>query len=240
MQNSSSPSADSLKRELNELANPALAKFQQRYFKTGKREYGEGDVFLGLKVPQVRAVAKKYKTLDRAEIDVLARGKYHEERFAGLAILVLQYKAAKGETEQDLERRKTLFAKFLELLGEGHVNNWDLVDSTAPYLGVHLLGLEDPVGYLKNLARGNLWEQRAAVMLTWAFIREGNLEPTFAMAEHYLSHPHDLIRKATGWMLRECGKRDQRALVDFLNQHRAQMPGVMFRYAMERLPKELV
>ncbi len=133
-----------------------------------------------------------------------------------------------------------MFEKYLELLREGYVNNWDLVDSTAPYLGVHLLGLEDPVGYLKNLAKGNLWEQRAAVMLTWAFIKEGNLEPTFAMAEHYLSHPHDLIHKATGWMLRECGKRDQRALVDFLNQHKDQMPRVMFRYAIERLPKGLV
>lgn len=232
--------AQEVSQELKALANPELAAFQQRYFKTGKGEYGEGDVFLGLKVPQVRAVAKKYKSLDLAQIDVLARGKYHEERFAGLAILVLQYKAAKRETEQVLERRETLFAKYLELLGEGHVNNWDLVDSTAPYLGAHLLSLEDPVGYLKNLAEGNLWEQRAAVMLTWAFIREGNLEPTFSMAEHYLSHPHDLIHKATGWMLGECGKRDQQALVAFLNQNKHQMPRVMFRYAIESLPKGLV
>ena len=233
-------SAQVVSQELKALANPELATFQQRYFKTGKGEYGEGDVFLGLKVPQVRTVAKKYKTLDIAQIVVLARGKYHEERFAGLAILVLQFKAAKADTKQGLEQREILFTKFLELLGEGYVNNWDLVDSTAPYLGVHLLGLEDPVGYLKNLARGNLWEQRAAVMLTWAFIKEGNLEPTFAMAEHYLSHPHDLIHKATGWMLRECGKRDQQMLVDFLNQHKHQMPRVMFRYAIEKLPKGLV
>jgi 3-methyladenine DNA glycosylase AlkD len=188
----------------------------------------------------VRAVAKKYKTLDLAQIDVLARGKYHEERFAGLAILVLQFKPAKADTEHGLEQREVLFKKFLELLGEGYVNNWDLVDSTGPYLGVHLLDLEDSVGYLKNLAKGNLWEQRAAVMLTWAFIREGNLEPTFAMAEHYLYHPHDLIHKATGWMLRECGKKEQGALVDFLNQHKHLMPRVMFRYAIERLPKGLV
>ena len=233
-------SAQDVTKELNDLANPELAAFQQRYFKTGKGEYGEGDLFLGLKVPQVRAVAKKYKTLDLAQIDVLARGKYHEERFAGLAILVLQFKAAKADTKQDLEQREILFTKFLELLGEGYVNNWDLVDSTAPYLGVHLLDLGDPVGYLKNLARGNLWEQRAAVMLTWAFIREGKLEPTFAMAEHYLSHPHDLIHKATGWMLRECGKKDQQALVDFLTKDKDQMPRVMFRYAIERLPKGLV
>ena len=233
-------SAQVVSQELKALANPELAAFQQRYFKTGKGEYGEGDVFLGLKVPQVRAVAKKYKTLEIAQIDVLARCEYHEERFAGLAILVLQFKAAKTGTQRDLEQREVLFGKLLELLREGYVNNWDLVDSTAPYLGVHLLGLEDPVGYLKNLAKGNLWEKRAAVMLTWAFIREGNLEPTFAMAEHYLSHPHDLIHKATGWMLRECGKKDQQALVDFLNQHRHQMPRVMFRYAIERLPKGLV
>ena len=233
-------SAQDVSQELKALANPELAAFQQRYFKTGKGEYGEGDVFLGLKVPQVREIAKKHKTLDLAEIDVLARGKYHEERFAGLAILVLQFNAAKPKTEPGQKQRALLFEKFLELLREGYVNNWDLVDSTAPYLGAHLLGLEDPVGYLKNLAKGNLWEQRAAVMLTWAFIREGNLEPTFSMAEHYLSHPPDLIHKATGWMLRECGKRDQRALVDFLNQHKDQMPRVMFRYAIERLPKGLV
>ena len=222
-------------RELKAQGNPELASFQQRYFKTGKGQYGEGDVFLGLKVPKVRAVAKKYKSLALDQVNLLARGKYHEERFAGLAILVLQYKASKSRQQKDL-----LFDNYLVLLKDGFVNNWDLVDSTAPYLGLHLLGLEDPVGYLKDLARGNLWEQRAAVMLTWAFIREGNLEPTFSMAEHYLSHPHDLIHKATGWMLRECGKKDQRALVDFLNQHKDQMPRVMFRYAIERLPKGLV
>ena len=222
-------------RELQVLGNPELASFQQRYFKTGKGQYGEGDVFLGLKVPQVRSVAKKYKSLAIDQVNLLARGKYHEERFAGLAILVLQHKASKSRQQKDL-----LFDNYLALLKDGFVNNWDLVDSTAPYLGLHLLEHEDPVGYLKNLAKGNLWEQRAAVMLTWAFIREGNLEPTFAIAEHYLSHPHDLIHKATGWMLRECGKRDQKALVEFLSQHKVQMPRVMFRYAIERLPKGLV
>ena len=233
-------SAQVVNQELKSLANPELAAFQQRYFKTGKGEYGEGDVFLGLKVPKVRAIAKKYRTLKLAEIDGLARGKYHEERFAGLAILVLQFKAAKPMSKQGQKLRHLLFEKYLELLREGFVNNWDLVDSTAPYLGAHLLDLDDPVGYLKSLAKGNLWEQRTAVMLTWAFIREGNLEPTFAMAEHYLSHPHDLIHKSTGWMLRECGKRDKQELVDFLNQHKDQMPRVMFRYAIERLPKGLV
>ena len=224
-------------QELKALANTELSAFQQRYFKTGKGEYGEGDVFLGLKVPQVREIAKAHSDLDLAELDVLARGKYHEERFASLAILVLQFKAAKPKTAPGRQQRNDLFEKFLELLRDGYVNNWDLVDSTAPYLGVHLLGLEDPIGYLKDLAKGNLWEQRAAVMFTWAFIRAGDLEPTFSMAEHYLTHPHDLIHKATGWMLRECGKRDKQALVDFLNQHKDQMPRVMFRYAIERLPK---
>lgn len=219
-------------RELQALGNPELASFQQRYFKTGKGQYGEGDVFLGLKAPQVREVAKIYKSLALDQVNLLARGKYHEERFAGLAILVLQYKASKSRQQKDL-----LFDNYLVLLKEGFVNNWDLVDSTAPYLGLHLLGLEDPVAYLKDLAKGNLWEQRAAVMSTWAFIREGNLEPTFAIAEHYLTHPHDLIHKATGWMLRECGKRDQKALVEFLSQHKVQMPRVMFRYAIERLPR---
>ena len=222
-------------QELKAQANPELAAFQQRYFKTGKGEYGEGDVFLGLKVPQVRAVAKRFKSLELTELITLAHSEYHEARFAALAILVLQYKAAKDKSAKDM-----LFATYLRLLKEGVVNNWDLVDSTAPYLGAQLLDLADPVGYLKDLAKGNLWEQRASIMLTWAFIREGNLQPTFQMSEHLLSHPHDLIHKACGWMLRESGKKDQQALVDFLIQHKAQMPRVMFRYATERLPKGLV
>ena len=212
-----------------------LASFQQRYFKTGKGEYGEGDVFLGIKVPQVREVAKSFRYLETSDIRELAQNTYHEARFAALAILVLQYKAAKQQPTKD-----QLFALYLELLENGAVNNWDLVDATAPYLGVQLLNLEDPVGYLKNLAKGNLWEQRAAIMLTWAFIKAGKLEPTFQMSEHYLSHPHDLIHKACGWMLRESGKRDQQALVEFLNRHKDHMPRVMFRYAIERLPRGLV
>ena len=228
-------SASEIIDSLVHLANSELASFQQRYFKTGVGEYGEGDVFLGLKVPQVRAVAKSFKNLELAELLSLAHSEYHEARFAALAILVLQYKAAKDKSAKD-----KLFATYLQLLKEGVVNNWDLVDSTAPYLGVQLLDLADPVGYLKELAKGNLWEQRASIMLTWAFIREGNLQPTFQMSEHLLSHPHDLIHKACGWMLRESGKRDQQALVDFLIQHKAQMPRAMFRYATERLPKGLV
>ena len=228
-------SASEILNSLVDQTNPELASFQQRYFKTGKGEYGEGDIFLGLKVPQVRAVAKRFKNLELAEIKKLAHNKYHEARFAALAIVVLQYKAAKDQATRD-----KLFATYLDLLKDGVVNNWDLVDSTAPYLGVQLLNLENPVGYLKDLAQGNLWEQRAAIMLTWAFIREGNLEPTFQMSEHFLAHPHDLIHKACGWMLRETGKRDQSALVEFLTQHKDQMPRVMFRYAIERLPKGLV
>jgi 3-methyladenine DNA glycosylase AlkD len=221
--------------ELRAIANPELASFQQRYFKTGKGEYGEGDVFLGIKVPQVRAVAKSFRHLELSDIRELAQNPYHEARFAALAILVLQYKAAKQQTTKD-----QLLSLYLELLKNGAVNNWDLVDSTSPYLGVQLLNLEDPVGYLKDWAQGNLWEQRAAIMLTWAFIREGNLQPTFQMSEHFLTHPHDLIHKACGWMLRESGKRDEQALVEFLTQHKAQMPRVMFRYAVERLPRGLV
>ena len=228
-------SASQVLASLEELANPELASFQQRYFKTGKGEYGEGDVFLGIKVPQVRAVAKSFRHLELSDIKELAQNTYHEARFAALAILVLQYKAAKQQPTKD-----QLFSLYLELLKNGAVNNWDLVDATAPYLGVQLRELQDPVGYLKDLAKGNLWEQRAAIMLTWAFIKEGNLEPTFQMSEHFLSHTHDLIHKATGWMLRECGKREQRALIGFLNQNKAQMPSVMLRYAIERLPKGLI
>ena len=228
-------SANQVLDALKGLANPESASLQQRYFKTGKGEYGEGDVFLGIKVPQVREVAKSFRHLELSDIRELAQNKYHEARFAAFAILVLQYKSAKPQPTKD-----GLFALYLELLKDGAVNNWDLVDATAPYLGAQLLDISDPVGYLKDLAKGNLWEQRAAIMLTWAFIKEGNLEPTFQMSEHFLTHPHDLIHKACGWMLRESGKRDQQALVEFLTQHKDQMPRVMFRYALERLPKGLV
>lgn len=213
--------------------SPDMVKIQEWFFKTGPGEYGEGDKFLGLKVPQTRAIARSFSSLPLEEIRKLAQSDYHEERFAALAILVGQFKRAK-----DLEKRAELFDFFLQLLDAGRVNNWDLIDASAPYLGNQLIG-SNPMPLLLELAdSGDLWKQRASIMLTFALIREFELEPTFAIVEHLIDHEHDLIHKAAGWMLREAGKKDLRALRLFLENHAATMPRTMLRYAIEKMTKE--
>lgn len=219
--------------ELKSLANPSHARNLEWFFKTGPGEYGEGDQFLGIKVPEVRAVAKRFKSLPATEIVALARSNYHEERFAALAILTNRFKKSKSSTE-----RAELFQLYLYLLDLGVVNNWDLIDSTAPYLGKQLLG-SDPIEFLKQLADSkNLWKQRAAVMLTFAFVTEYELGPTFEIVEYLMGHQHDLIHKASGWMLREAGKRDLASLRSFLEVNAARMPRTMLRYSIEKLSKE--
>jgi 3-methyladenine DNA glycosylase AlkD len=223
--------ASQVSKELRNLANKKTSETLSRFFKTGKGEYGEGDKFLGVKVPQSRAVAVKYSSLSLPEILKLAQSKYHEERFTAVVILVNQFKKSKK-----LEDRKKLFDFYLKLINNCSVNNWDLIDVSAPYLGEFLIDKQDSLGFLKKLAKSkNLWNQRAAVMLTWAFIREHELEPTFVITEMHLKHPHDLIHKACGWMLREAGKRDLAALRAFLNEHAGTMPRTMLRYAIEKL-----
>ena len=219
---------------LESLADPQMALTQAWFFKTGPGEYGEGDKFFGLRVPQVRAVAKEFKDLPLDQIKQLALGEYHEERFAAFAILVSQYKRAK-----ELELRESLFEFYLELLDLGRVNNWDLIDSTAPYLGKQLMSMDDPVGFQKSLAStGDLWKQRAAIMFNFALIAEYELGPTFEIVEELLDHKHDLIHKASGWMLREAGKKDLRALREFLEKHAATMPRTTLRYAIEKMTKQ--
>ena len=219
---------------LKSQANSQIAGNLSWFFKTGPGEYGEGDKFYGIKVPQVRAVAREFKSLPQAEIEKLAMGEYHEERFAALAILVTQYKTAKTP-----EAKAQLFEFYLHLLKLRRVNNWDLIDSTAPYLGRQLLKTADPMGFLKKLAAtGDLWQQRAAIMFTFALIAEYELAPTFLIVEELIDHEHDLIHKASGWMLREAGKKDLRALREFLEKHAATMPRTMLRYAIEKLSKE--
>jgi 3-methyladenine DNA glycosylase AlkD len=161
----------------------------------------------------------------------LAGSKLHEDRFVALAILVAQYKKAKQSSNQ-----KDLFDLYLELLEAGRVNNWDLVDVTAPYLGTYLV--DNPAGkpLLAKLAKSNdLWKQRVSVMFTWAHIRAGQPQVTLDQVEKLLNHPHDLIHKASGWMLREVGKKDVGLLRGFLASHAAVMPRVMLRYAIEKL-----
>lgn len=226
----------SIRRELKAQASIARAKQQASYFKTGSGEYGEGDVFLGLTVPAVRAIAKKHKDLPLDQVQLLAQSKYHEERLCALVILNHQYLAA-----QDNAERKMYFDFWLELLAEGYVNNWDLVDVSAPVLGEIL---SRHIGYnaafIHGLARSSsLWERRAAIILTFPLIRLGKFGPTLAVARDLLADKHDLIHKATGWMLREVGNRDKTVLNKFLEKYSHDMPRTMLRYAIEKhSPKE--
>jgi 3-methyladenine DNA glycosylase AlkD len=216
--------------ELKALANPKRAFELQRFFKTAKGQYGEGDVFLGLTVPEVRKIAGKYKNLSLIEIGKLTSSKFHEFRLCGLVILTLQFKASKERSEQ-----KKIFDFYLKQAKAGYVNNWDLVDVTAPIIGAYLVGEKDPYPLLERLARSkSLWERRLAIIFTFAFIRAGELDPTIEISEKLLNDEHDLIHKAVGWMLREAGKKDGLLLRLFLSANASQMPRTMLRYSIEK------
>jgi 3-methyladenine DNA glycosylase AlkD len=218
-------SARDIKRELRKAADPKKAAVLQGFFKTGPGQYSEGDVFLGVTVPQSRAIAKKYADVALPEIKMLLDSKIHEERLVALLLLVQKYKDA-----EDKER----IAKFY-LDNIKQVNNWDLVDLSAP-------GIIGPLGdkqLLYRLAKSsNLWERRIAIVSTLHFIRQGDFADTIKIAKMLLHDKHDLIHKAAGWMLREVGKRDEAALEQFLDKHCTAMPRTMLRYAIERLPAE--
>jgi 3-methyladenine DNA glycosylase AlkD len=216
--------------ELKALANPSRAFGLQKFFQTAKGQYGEGDVFLGLTVPEVRKIATKYKKLPLNEIEKLTSSDFHEFRLCGLVILTLQFKASKERSEQ-----KKIFNFFMKQAKAGYVNNWDLVDVTAPIIGAYLVGENDPYPLLEKLARSkSLWERRLAIIFTFAFIRAGELDPTIEISRRLLKDDHDLIHKAVGWMLREAGKRDGQLLRTFLTANASQMPRTTLRYSIEK------
>ena len=221
----------SVAAELKALAKPTRAFELQRFFKTAKGQYGEGDIFLGLTVPEVRTIARKYKKLPLNEIEKLTSSDFHEFRLCGLVILTLQFKASKERSEQ-----KKIFNFYMKQAKAGYVNNWDLVDVTAPIIGAYLVGENDPYPLLEKLARSkSLWDRRLAIIFTFAFIRAGELDPTIEISRRLLKDDHDLIHKAVGWMLREVGKRDIQILRAFLNENAQQMPRTMLRYAIEKM-----
>ncbi len=225
--------AAAVKRDLARLADKEKATLLARFFKTGKGEYGEGDRFLGLAVPQQRSVAKLHADLPLAGIRELLRSPYHEHRLTALLILVDRYGRA-AKRKDDAEERKIY---DFYLVNAARVDNWDLVDLTAPNIvGRFLLGKERDVLYRLVRSR-DLWERRIAIVATLAFIRERDLTDTFRLSGLLLGDRHDLIHKATGWMLREAGKRDQAALERFLTKHAARMPRTALRYAIERFPE---
>jgi len=226
-------SAIQVKKELQALANRGKAHDLQKFFQTAPGQYGEGDIFLGLAVPHVREIAKKYKELSLQQIEILTRSEFHEVRLCGLVILTIQYKGAKERKE-----KKKIFDLYMKALYAGDINNWDLVDVTAPIIGAYLIDSQDPYVLLFKLAKSkSLWQRRVSMVFTFAFIRAGEIEPTFEMAEKLLHDKHDLIHKAVGWALREAGKLNGIALRDFLSEHSHEMPRTMLRYSIEKFPE---
>jgi 3-methyladenine DNA glycosylase AlkD len=217
-----------LKRELTRAGDPRRAG-NPIWFKTGKGEYGEFDRFIGVRVPKLRAIAQKYRCLKLAEIEELLRSRIHEYRYAALVILVSQYDAANSST------RKKVFDFYL-----GHtryIDNWDLVDTSAPYIiGEHLVHRSRRILY-RLAASPVLWERRIAMVATSTFILRGDLEDTFGIAERLLTDKHDLIHKAIGWMLRETGDCSRRKMIKFLKHNYSRLPRTTLRYAIEHLPE---
>ena len=217
------------KRALRQFGSPERAVGVARFFKTGKGEYGEGDVFIGCTVPECRLVAKEFRALPLAEVDELVTSRIHEERLVGLIIMVGQFERSKDEAV-----RKKIFQHYRRRMA--FVNNWDLVDGSAPYIvGAWLEG--KPRDLLDTLAKSKvLWYRRIAMVATFHFIRNGESEDAIRIAGLLVNDGHDLIHKAVGWMLREVEKRaSAEALEKFLERHAATMPRTMLRYAIERL-----
>ncbi|KAA9332304.1 DNA alkylation repair protein [Hymenobacter busanensis] len=211
---------------IHALANPDRVPLLARFFKTGPGEYAAGDQFLGLTMPQQRVVAKEFRNLPMAEVEQLVQSPWHDCRSIGLIIWTLQFPKAGPAGQQAIYERYLQNRRF--------VNNWDLVDITCTHIVGGYLLKKDRTPLYELVAEDNLWSQRMAMVSTLAFIRKGQFADTFALAEQLLSHRHDLIHKAVGWMLREVGKRNEEALEEFLADHRGQLPRTTLRYAIER------
>lgn len=228
--------AEAVQAALAEQANPKNISTLQRFFKTGKGEYGEGDVFIGVRVPANRIIAKRFLTLPLTEVDCLLNSAIHEHRQTALFILVYRFLDASKTSSFDNDLRSELSTFYVNALRRGQVNNWDLIDTSAE----HLLGnyLQDRSRQLLfELASSNqLWERRAAIIATFAFIKQKDASTTFELAKKLLNDSEPLIHKAVGWMLRETGKRiNKKILITFLDEHATKMPRIMLSYATEHL-----
>ena len=212
--------------ELQALSNAEKREIFPKFFKAGKGEYGEGDRFLGITVPNIRAIAKQYKNISLNEIRELMQSEWHEVRLCALLIMVEKSK------KKDEALRQQLFDLYLSQTDR--INNWDLVDLSCRFIiGEYLLDKSRDILY--QLAQSPLlWDNRIAIVSTYAFIRKGQLEDTYALSDLMMHHPHDLMHKAIGWMLREAGKRDANRLYNYVMSHRADMPRTMLRYAIEK------
>jgi len=215
--------------DLLQLANKDIAEHSQRFFKTGKGEYGEGDVFLGIRVPVLRKLVKKYRGISLSEVCKLLHSKFHEERLLAVLMLVQLFKTG-GDEEQ-----KQIYDLYLK--NTEFINNWDLVDISAGNIVGAYLYEKDRVPLYRLVKSKNLWERRIAIIATFHFIRNDDFEDTLKIAEILLNDQEDLIHKAVGWMLREVGKRELEIEVEFLEEHYQKMPRTMLRYAIERIPE---
>jgi 3-methyladenine DNA glycosylase AlkD len=231
--------ADDVRKELKSISDPVKATILQRFFKTGPGQYGEGDLFIGIMMPQSRKLAKRFSQLPLEEVKTLLYSRIHEERLVALLILVWRYNSSPPNS---IKEKEEIVKFYLDNIKQ--VNSWDLVDMTAPYiLGAHLLADNNRSGrtrrlLLYRLAKSeNIWERRIAIVSTYHFIRKGYYSDTLKIAEMLLHDRHDLIHKAVGWMLREVGKRDVAAEKAFLEKYWNIMPRAMLRYAIERLPE---
>ena len=222
--------AETIKQQLIALANKDKATVLSSFFQTKEGQYAHGDLFLGVTVPQTRKVVGPYKNLPLSEVTKLLQNKYHECRFAALVILVNKFEVA-DEAEQE-----TIYNFYLN--HTEYINNWDFVDlSSHKIVGAWLLDKDRTMLY--DLAKSSwLWDQRIAIVATWAFIRNNEFDDTLSLSEYFMTHPHHLINKACGWMLREVGKRDKATLTQFLDKFAPQMPRVMLRYSIEKLSEE--
>ncbi len=222
--------AEKIREELEALSTPEKKEFLPYFFKTGKGQYGEGDKFLGVVVPDSRKIAKKYKDIPFQEVKNLLNSEYHECRLCALLILVERFKKA------DEQNRKAIYEFYLS--HTHRINNWDLVDLSSQYIvGEYLLDKDRSVLY--RLADSELlWDQRIAVLATFPFIRNHDFEDLLALSEKLLHHKHDLMHKAVGWLLREAGKKDKTVLIGFLDRYYKEMPRTMLRYSIEKLTPE--
>ncbi len=222
--------AKDVKQKLSSLASPDVAKSSMRFFKTGPGDYGEGDILIGIKVPTLRTVSREFRSLPLEEVETLLNSPIHEERHLALMILVLQV------AKCDDAYRRAAFDFYLE--NTKFINNWDLVDCSAPQVvGGYLLDKSRKPLFQLTKSK-SLWERRIAIVSTQHFIRHDDFGNTLTISEKLLNDEEDLIHKASGWMLREVGQKAQAVLEAFLDQHAAAMPRTMLRYAIEKFPPD--
>lgn len=217
-------------KELSKHEDTIRAGHSQRFFKTGKGEYGEGDVFIGLTMPEIRKICKGYRDLSINDLQELLSSPIHEHRMSAVVIMADIFKNSKPE------KQKQLYDLYIKAVKNNQINNWDLIDVSAPHVvGEYFVSTSTKVMY--ELANSkHLWSKRTAVLSTGAFLKRGDSSHTYKIAEILLHDPHDLIQKAVGWFLREAGKRvSEQELLDFLNNHAHEMPRTMLRYSIEKL-----